>query len=352
MLICGSLGAQPNPRAEGPYPVGVTTTVFVDASRTDNLTKKPRTMVTEIWYPATDDARSLPKNRYRDFFSSGIGSDLAEVLERTYRMPWQKLEERYLNHAVRDARVRPGVYPLVLFSHGNGGTRTQNTFWADHLASHGYIVVSPDHTGNARYTVIDGELIRGQGSERQRSAADRPKDMSFLLDEMIRWNKGADSRFAGRIDTEKVAVTGMSFGAFTAVLAADADPRFRAVIAMAAAPEKHSSAAPSLYMLGALDGTIRELGNGLIRANYQAHAGPAALLELTRGGHYSFTDMYKINPAFGDGVGDKFTPREVAYDAINAVSAAFLGLYLKGQQEYSKFLEANHWPVEVTWSRK
>ena len=39
---------------EGPYPVGVTTTTFVDESRTDQFTKKPRTLITEIWYPAAD----------------------------------------------------------------------------------------------------------------------------------------------------------------------------------------------------------------------------------------------------------------------------------------------------------
>src|SRR5689334_6693395 len=58
-------------RAPGPFPVGVTTTVFVDFSRTDAFTKEPRTLVTEIWYPATEDARQLPKNKYTDFLPGG-----------------------------------------------------------------------------------------------------------------------------------------------------------------------------------------------------------------------------------------------------------------------------------------
>src|ERR1700741_696395 len=56
----------PEPLSPGPFPVGVTTTVFVDNSRTDNLTKQPRTLVTEIWYPAApmgDEARQMPKNK-------------------------------------------------------------------------------------------------------------------------------------------------------------------------------------------------------------------------------------------------------------------------------------------------
>jgi hypothetical protein len=56
----------PEPMSAGPFPVGVTTTIFVDDRRMDSFTKQPRTPVTEIWYPATDDARRMPKNKYSD----------------------------------------------------------------------------------------------------------------------------------------------------------------------------------------------------------------------------------------------------------------------------------------------
>ena len=336
------------------FPVGVTTTVLVDHSRTDALTKKPRTLVTEIWYPATDDTKALPKNRYRDFFPGGISPELDTLLQRTYRMPVDQVEKLYWNNAVRDARVRPGRYPLIVFSHGNGGTRNQNTFWCDHLASLGYIIVSADHTGNARHTVIDGELIPGQGSQRAQSAIDRPKDMIFLLDEMIRWDRGADSRFAGRIDTEHAAVTGMSFGSYSAIQAADAEPRFKALLGMAAAPPAHTNLTiPTLLMLGAKDATIREAGNALIRNYPTTHEGPAYLLELTNGGHWSFTDMFKINKTFGDGIGPTFTPMEQTYEIVNTYSAAFLGVYLKGEKEPLKLLDSNpstSWTDAVKWT--
>ncbi len=331
--------------------VGVTTTTLVDHSRTDALTKKPRTLVTEIWYPATDDSKSLPKNRYRDFFAGGISPELDALLQRTYRVPVEQLDKLYWNNAVRDARVRPGRYPLIVFSHGNGGMRNQNTFWCDHLASLGYIIVSADHTGNARHTVIDGQLIPGQGSQRAQSAIDRPQDMIFLLDEMTRWDRGADSRFAGRIDTERVAVTGMSFGSYSAIQAADAEPRFKALLGMAAAPPTHTNLTiPALLMLGVKDATIGEVGNALIRKYADTHEGPAYLLELTNGGHWSFTDMFKINPAFGDGIGPSFTSMEQTYEIINSYSAAFLGVYLKG--EPGKLLESNRWPDAVKWTAK
>src|SRR6185503_16168855 len=152
-------GKAADPLAVGPYPVGVTTTVFVDKSRTDNFTKEPRTLVTEIWYPATDDARRLPVNKYSQFYPGGVTPEIDELLMKAYKKSAAEIDKIYWNEAHRDAAVRKGRFPLVVFSHGNGGTRNQNTFWCDYLSSHGYIIVSADHTGNARYTIIDGKPI-------------------------------------------------------------------------------------------------------------------------------------------------------------------------------------------------
>jgi predicted dienelactone hydrolase len=353
----------PSPLEAGPLPVGVTTTVFVDKSRTDNYTKQPRTLVTEIWYPATDDAAKLPKNKYSNFIPGGITPELEAMLKAAYRMGTADVDRLYWNQAVRDAKVRPGRYPLVVFSHGNGGTRHQNTFWCDYLASHGYIVVSADHTGNARITIIDGKPILYQLAERANSAKDRPRDMSFLLDRMIAWDKGADKRFAGRIDTARVAATGMSFGSMTSIWVADQDPRFKAVIAMSGARGAHTNLnIPSLRMLGTEDTTIRVEGNAAIRNQHARHAGPSYLLELKNGGHFSFTDMFKINKNYGDGVGRgkrratgepfEFTSMEETYKIINSYSVAFLGYYLKGQKEYVSFLAENHWPDILIWEAK
>jgi predicted dienelactone hydrolase len=350
----------PEPTAEGPFPVGVTTTVLVDRGRTDNFTKQPRTLVTEIWYPATDDARRMPKNKYSDFIPGGVTPEVDDLIKKSYKMSAAEIDKIYWNEAHRNAPVRKGRYPLVVFSHGNGGSRNQNTFWCDYVASHGYIVVSPDHTGNARWTLIDGKPVVFQGGERANSAKDRPVDVSFLLDQMIRWDRGADKRFAGRIDTDHAAITGMSFGSYTAHWASDQDSRFKAMIAMSGAPPSHTNLTiPSLRMLGTEDRTIGVPGNAAIRDNHAKHTGPSFLLELKNGGHYSFTDMFKINKHFGDGVGEgkrrdtnepfEFTSMEATYKIINSYSVAFLGYYLKGETSYLSFLRENHWPDVMTW---
>ncbi|MBI3651505.1 MAG: hypothetical protein HY231_10845 [Acidobacteria bacterium] len=352
-----------DPLGTGPFPVGVTTTVLVDKSRTDNLTKEARTLVTEIWYPATNDARNKPKNKYSDFIPTAATPEIDAQIKSAYKFPLAAIDKIFWDESVRNAKVREGRYPLVVFSHGNGGTRHQNTFWCDYLASHGYIVVSADHTGNARMTIINGKLILMQGSERAQSAQDRPLDVSFLLDKMMEWDKGGDQRFAGKIDTDHAAISGMSFGSFTAHWAADADPRFKAVIAMSGAPATHTNLlVPTLRMLGTEDRTLGEAGNLLIRRNHEIHKGPAFLLELKNGGHFSFTDMFKLNKQFGDGVGKgkrratgeafEFTSMETTYKIINSYSVAFLGYYLKGQKEYLPFLQENHWKDVLIWDAK
>ena len=347
-------------RALGPFPVGVTTTVLVDSSRTDAFTKEPRTLVTEIWYPATEDARQLPKNKYSDFLPGGVTPEVDAVVQKTYKLPASEIDKIFWDQAARDARVAAGKFPLVIFSHGNGGNRHQNTFWCDYLASHGYVIVSADHTGNANMTVIKAKPIPYQGSQRSASAIDRPKDMSFLLDQMTLWNEGADSRFAGKLALDAVCAAGMSFGGMSVVDVAALDSRFKSLIAMSGASLTHTNATiPSLWMLGQEDRTIGTAGNFLIRGHHTTHTGPSFLLEIKAGGHYSFTDMFKINKTFGDGVGPgkrrqtdepfEFTSMDKTYEIVNACSLAFLDVYAKGNRERLPFLLTNHWPAEVVW---
>jgi dienelactone hydrolase len=356
--VAASKAAELN--APGPFPVGVTTAVFVDSNRVDAFTKENRTLVTEIWYPATDDARKMPKNKYSDFLPGGVTPEIDAAVEKTYKMPVSEVDKLFKDEAVRDAHVRKGKFPLIIFSHGNGGNRHQNTFWCDYLASHGYVIASADHVGNANLTILDGKPIPYQAGQRLASAVDRPKDMSFLLDQMTFWNNGGDKRFAGKLELSAVCASGMSFGAMTAENLVAVDPRFKSMIAMSGASLSRTNlTVPSLWMLGIEDRTIGTAGNSLIRAHHNMHTGPSFLLELKEGGHYSFTDMFKINKTFGDGVGPgkrretqeafEYTSMEKTYEIVNASSLAFLDVYARGKRDRLSFLMKNHWPDEVVW---
>lgn len=359
--------ATPDPHKPGPYPVGVTTIAFVDHTRTDPSTGGPRTLLTDIWYPATDDARNLPKNKYSDFLLRGVLPGTYEAwsqgVNATYKSNWtvEEYEKVFKNESHRDARVRDGKFPLIVFSHGNGGTRYGYTFWCDRMASHGYIVVSPDHTGNCRMTLVDGKVVKYSNDARNYSGENRPKDVSFLISEMARFNSGADGRFAGRIDMDKVGAAGMSFGGFTTIHVINTDKRIKAAIAMAPVwRERTNYTTPVMMMIGSEDKTIKPAGNANNRKYYEESKGPHYLVELHDAGHFSFTDVFQINPNFGDGVGSgermtkpgekvTFLSEAESHDITNSYSTAFFGLYLKGDVGYKEYLSKNHYDGKIDY---
>ena len=348
----------PDPAKPGSYPVGVTTMLLVDHSRTDVTTGGPRSLPTEIWYPATEDSRDLPKNKFSDFFVKARNPKLNGALTLAFNIELKEIDKTFKNFAVRDARVRDGVFPLIVFSHGNGGIRSQNAYWCEHIASHGYVVMSPDHTGNSAVTAIGDEVIPYNNEGRPASAVDRPRDLMFLIDTMTQMNSGGDSRFTGKIDIEHIGASGHSFGGYAATAVADMDSRIDAIAPMAAVNrERTNYTCPAMVLLATEDATIGLDGNARIRQYYEESKGSRYLVELVNGGHYSFTEMYQVNPHFGDGVGKGqritdgeeivYIPMERAFEITNAYTTAFFGRYIKGLTGYDEHLTINHYPDDI-----
>lgn len=112
-----------------------------------------------------------------------------------------------------------GKCPLIIFSHGLGGTRQGYEYVGRYWASHGYICVHVQHRGSDNETGKNN----GRPSEAMRKAAaafenlyNRPKDVTFAIDRMEILNGETGSEFHGRIDMHKVGVAGHSFGGYTA----------------------------------------------------------------------------------------------------------------------------------------
>jgi hypothetical protein len=112
---------------------------------------------------------------------------------------------------------------------------------------------------------------------------------------------------------------------------------------------------PLLLMLAAEDRTVDQAGNILSTSYYVRSGAPKFLLTLKRGGHFTFSDMDTINPAFGDGIGTStrdgrtftFLPNGEAKDIINAYGLAFFDCYLRGSGEAAAFLHTNVRPEEI-----
>jgi len=349
----------PDVERPGPFAVGVTTFTFQDPARPD-ARGTPRGLKTEIWYPARDEARDLPRNRFTDFLDRGSNPALQGLVSLALRAAPADLDRRFRNSAVRDAPCREGRFPLLLFSHGNGATRIQSVFWCEHMASHGYVVAAPDHTGNAVVTTLGGRIVVADRSKEgiERSRVDRPRDLSLLIDALARLDKGDDSRFAGRIDVERVGAAGHSFGASSVLAAADADPRIRAVSPWASAQSLARKDVPVLLLLATEDAALPPEGSAWCRRWFATLPGPAYLVELRNGGHFSFTEMYQLDPKHGDGVGTgtrvtngepiAYVGEDVAHRIVNGVTLAFFDRYLNGVTARDAYLSHTPLPEEAS----
>ncbi|KAB8178843.1 hypothetical protein FH610_035900 [Microbispora catharanthi] len=233
------------PGPSGPYAVGTAVMQWTDVSRPEPATDEPgdhRTVVVQLWYPAPKGTAG-PRARYLGR-TEREARTVADGLTGYIGVPAFLLDDavRARTGAVYDAPAAAGRFPIVLFSPGLGGVRTQNTAWAEELAGRGYVVAALDHPYDSAAVVLDdGRTIRtrvvatGDDEEDRRLAtgwtAVRAADLSFVLTQLGRLDRGEiRGPLTGRLDTARAAATGHSMGGGAALRAARQDSRFAAVI--------------------------------------------------------------------------------------------------------------------------
>jgi pimeloyl-ACP methyl ester carboxylesterase len=144
-------------------------------------------------------------------------------------------------NAVPDAPVSTAQsrYPVILFSHGRGGVRIQNTFQVEELVSHGYVVVGIDHTYAAVTTVFpDGRVVsidpRLKDTEFLKTKFEvLANDARFVVDQLEMLNADdPGGMFLERLDLTRVGIFGHSLGGVVAAEACRLDARFEAGIAL------------------------------------------------------------------------------------------------------------------------
>ena len=130
----------------------------------------------------------------------------SEASRVTWRGPYEL-------HATPDAPAVPGAKPLVVISHGHGGSDLGHHDLAVYLASHGFVVATLQHPrDNFRDASGDGhpEVMVGRPIQVQAT-------ISMLL---------ADPRWKALIDPDRIGVAGFSNGGYTSLLLVGAVPRF------------------------------------------------------------------------------------------------------------------------------
>ncbi|MBK1989556.1 alpha/beta hydrolase [Sphaerospermopsis aphanizomenoides BCCUSP55] len=106
--------------------------------------------------------------------------------------------------------------PVIVFSHGFGLVRTDLRYLAEHLASHGYVVAALEHPGS-NFTSRELALKNKTPLLKPQEFVDRPRDISFVVDELAKLNQTANNPLQGKLLTNNVMVVGYSFGGTTAL---------------------------------------------------------------------------------------------------------------------------------------
>ncbi len=355
-----------DPTEWGPYQIGNRTYVFVDEDRPDYASRGPRTLLTEVWYPADASAKNLPRDTVSNFLGRWYPSirRIGELI-----LPEEEVENFAAEtRSARDAPIhKGGPYPLIILSHGNAAIRFAYMTIAEFLASHGYIVVSPDHIGNAVFVTLPDRISIYNPVLMPFSAISRVEDMWFLIDKFTELNDDDPGNyFTDMVDLDRIGIVGHSFGGGTGGAEATIDHRVKAVVSMACYmvpifPGNYNAAV--MFMIGDEDRTLGD-ANPWIKLEYNLFPDPKHLMEIHDAGHYTFSDACNLIPTLlgnGDGCGTNtregtdeefsFIEKERGDAIITSYITAFFGSYLKSQASMYAYLYTNHFPEDIIYKR-
>jgi predicted dienelactone hydrolase len=247
--------------------------------------------------------------------------------------------------------------PVVLFSHGLGGSRAVSEFLGEHWAARGYVAVFLQHPGSDE-SVLKNVPIRHWMRVLKKAASLenlllRVQDVPAVLDQLEVWNVDTTNQLAGRLDLKKVGMSGHSFGAVTTEAVSGqtlpvggqkfTDPRIKAAIVFSPSAPRAGTAAqafgavkiPWLLMTGTKD--LAPIGNATMKtrlAVYPAlHGAPKYELVLHNAEHSVFTDR---------ALPGECEPRNPNHHrVILALSTAFWDAYLRGDAEALAWLNGS-----------
>jgi predicted dienelactone hydrolase len=225
------------PKPTGPYQVGTRIIYLKDTSRIEDQGTQPglpRELMVQIWYPATPSNNHLAAYQRRS--ETTLGTSYRSVLSTN-------------SHVDAPIATQGSPFFVLLFNHGWGGRRTQDTFLTEDLASHGYVVAAIDHTYNAGrvampdHRVIDDAFGFDPINPEVRTAAQIRNvwnkelnkwvaDESFVLSALQNDNLDKASPWYGRLNTTSAGAVGHSFGGAASVQICSTDPRVRAGLNM------------------------------------------------------------------------------------------------------------------------
>jgi len=206
----------------GTYVVGTTGIEVTDSSRLeDSVSNKHqfRRLLLQFWYPA-EKTTGLQKATYHpnpDVFLGDVKKLFPDIPQLLLKRLAKATTNSFLNAPIAKTEKN---YPVIIFSHGMDGMRFLNTYQMEELASHGYIVLSIEHSFSATGTVFkDGsragitpyELMEDEAFA-NRMVDKWSADQVFVINLAEKINSTPGNFFYGKLNTEKTGILGFSFG--------------------------------------------------------------------------------------------------------------------------------------------
>ncbi len=246
------------PAPSGPFGIGRISYEWIDTSRPDAYSPDPqarRDLMVYLWYPASRTFIGRAGTYLPGAKQIAAIPDTEALTADNFGAAWPLIVSGAIeSHAVEDAPPAnsPGTFPVVLFSHGLGGTAFAYTSLIEDLVSHGYVVVSIEHTytdmavafpknrvvpfhRDTEPTGLTPEqrfqrMAAGAGIQISEGAA----DLVFVLNKLVGLNSTNLQNFplTGRLDLERVAAMGHSAGGAYAARACQLDRRFKACVSL------------------------------------------------------------------------------------------------------------------------
>jgi predicted dienelactone hydrolase len=257
--------------------------------------------------------------------------------------------------------------PIILFSHGLGGSREGSPFLGRHWAARGYVVVYLQHPGS------DDSVWRGKPLGRRMAALQqaaglenfllRVKDVEVVLDQLESWNEAGDHKPAGRLKLDRIGMSGHSFGAVTTQAVSGqsyarggqlaADERIKAAVAFSPSGPRQGDdpqtafgqvKIPWMVMTGTKD--VALVGNTDVKSRLSVF--PA----LPPGGKYELVLEDAEHSAFTDRPlpGDRERRNPNHHRAMLALSTAFWDAYLRDDAAAKRWLNGDG-PQKVLQSK-
>jgi predicted dienelactone hydrolase len=269
----------------------------------------------------------------------------------------QTIRKLVLNDAKRNKELQvriqypagKGPFPVIVWSHGAGGSKDNYTPLTEYWASHGFITIQPTHSDSRSLAAKATDPVSF------RDWQSRPADISFILDSLSELEK-REPALQGHFEAKRIGVGGHSFGANTAQLTGGAkaflfggqksfaDPRVTAVMLLSGqGPGEmlretswESFTRPMLVMTGSADGPTR---------TGQPAAWRKKPYELSPPGDKYLVWVEGLDHGFGGITGVNFNPKNrpnpdhVRYTKI--VTLAFWDAYLNEKQEARAYIESD-----------